>query len=61
MNHIGILIIQLVSEELGCKERDIMEAKPISQDGEVVGFSFKVNDQIYQYTYSNNTIKMGED
>lgn len=54
-------IIQQVAEELGCRERDITEAKPIGQNGQVIGFSFKVNDELYRYSYSDNAIKTGED
>ncbi|WP_129600120.1 NTP transferase domain-containing protein [Anaerophilus nitritogenes] len=54
-------ILQQVCQELKCKERDILKAKPLNINGETIGFTFITNDILYKYLYSEKVIRIEED
>jgi CTP:phosphocholine cytidylyltransferase-like protein len=56
-NETGSKILKHISLELNCKESDITNTIPIKKNGEVVGFQFLVNGQMYCYDYETGMLK----
>lgn len=56
----GSQILKKLSEELKCKEDDIVNTKPISIKGEVEGFKFLYNGRYYTYYYKTKQLTEGE-
>ncbi len=52
----GSKILKQVSNELNCKERDIVEAKPLNIEGEIIGFTFKLDNVNYRYIYKEKLL-----
>jgi CTP:phosphocholine cytidylyltransferase-like protein len=56
-DYTGSKILQEVSKELGCKEGDIIDTKPLKQNGEVIGFTFSFDNEQYRYLYCEKISK----
>lgn len=51
VNNSGSKIMQQLAQKLNCEEKEIIDAKPIKENDQTIGFEFLINDKSYQYLY----------
>lgn len=56
INNTGSKILQQIAQELSCEEREIMDAKPMKENDQTIGFEFTVQKHAYQYDYATKKL-----
>ena len=53
----GSRIIEEISRQLGCKQRDIVNTRPLKQNREIIGFKFSLHNKQYRFLYDEGLIE----
>ena len=56
INHSGSQILGKICMQLNCKEREITKIQPVKTEDEVVGFTFEMNHNFYEFIFDTGRL-----